>query len=755
MTVWIETSRGSSVPPRPTRRATDEDADLIARLIAVSNALGRAMTVDEVAGTLFHESVRAVGAVAGYLAVVSDDGGRLDVLASTGIRRGDLAARKSLGMAEHVPAVVAARTGEPQFIESREDLEARYPDAAAKVVGHGAMAVLPLGGDPVLGVLVLRYAEAREFDERARQFLGAVAGQASLALGRAQLWQAERRAREVSEAAHRRLDFLARAGANVGQSLDLTSTLARVMDVLVPEFADGAMVELVDERGHLKLARLAHRDTVRERLLRSMLDRYPNDADPGYVGLGVVETGDARLFAVLDDADLRGYARDEQHLDLLLRSRSATSMALPLAARGRRIGVLTVSRDPELPAYTEADLDLGEQLAMRVALAIDNAQLLAEKSTVARSLQGTLLPPHMPDVPGLDLAARYHPAAGDTDLGGDFYDVFPLSGQSWGVVIGDVAGKGVEAASLTALARYTVRGAAMREPSPSRVLEVVNRAILESRSGERFATMVFAVLEPVADGTRVRLSCGGHPLPLLLTSYGAVKPVGVAGSALGLFDDVELGEVEVLLRPGDALVLFTDGLIEARTPDGSFAPDLVDDALRLSTGLVADDIANAVDRAVFDLEQGFHRDDLALLVLRAPHPSDRPSHRLEISVERSKAGVPAARRAVTSWLQAEDADQSVIGDAALVVSELCSNAVRAARSHVFVRAWREGPSVVLEVEDDGPGFDADLIRDVPVTEPTLEVGRGLFIVGKVADEFTTRFDPGGTTVRCRLERLAR
>lgn len=741
------------MPPRPTRRATDEDADLIARLIAVSNALGRAMTVDEVAGRVFRESVRAVGAAAGYLAVVSDDGETLEVLASTGIDTGDLASQGAFAMADDLAPVHVTLSGQPMFIASRDDLVARYPHVADGVLGHQAMAVLPLGGEPTFGVLVLRYAAAREFDDRARQFLGAVAGQAALALGRAQLWQAERQAREVAEAAHCRLDFLARAGAKVGQSLDLTSTLARVMDVIVPEYADGAMVELVDERDGLKLARLAHRDTARERLLRSMLDRYPNDAVTEYAGRTVIDTGSPILFAELPDEYFSSYAQDDAHLELLMRVRAKSAMALPLVARGRRIGVLTVGRDDGAPAFDEDDLDLGEQLAMRVALAIDNARLLAEKSMIARSLQGTLLPPHMPDVPGLDLAARYHPAAGDADLGGDFYDVFPLSGQSWGVVIGDVAGKGVEAAALTALARYTVRGAAMREASPSRVLEVVNRAILESRSGERFATMVFAVLEPASDGTRVRLSCGGHPLPLLLTSYGSVKPVGVAGSALGLFDDVELGEVEVLLRPGDSLVLFTDGLIEARTPDGSFAPELVDDVLRLATGLCAEDVANAIDKAVFDLEQGFHRDDLAMLVVRAPHPSDKPSRRLELTVERSRAGVPVARRAVTAWLEQEDADAALIGDAALVVSELCANAVRAARSQVSVRAWREGPAVVVEVEDDGPGFDADLARDTLPAEPTLEVGRGLFIVGQVADEFTTRFDPAGTTVRCRLEHV--
>jgi serine phosphatase RsbU (regulator of sigma subunit)/anti-sigma regulatory factor (Ser/Thr protein kinase) len=736
--------RGASVSERALAREY-QASDLVARLTAVSTALGGAMTVDEVAGAVFAEAVRAVGADAGYLTVHVD--GRLDVVAAIGIPQQDPAAGGSFTLDDDVPPVKVVRTGQPVFLSRREDV---LQFAGADRVTASAAAALPLETDTVLGAIVLRYNEPQDFDEDTRFFLTAVARQAALALSRAQLWEAERRARAELETAQARLSFLARAGALVGQSLDLTTTLARVTDVCVPEFADSALVELVDERGELQLARLVHRDTGVERLLRSMLDRYPHTADERYPGRTVLETGRPVFVRDIPVEALATFARDEQHHDLLVRTRVSSAMTLPLMARGRRIGVLSLGREPGADPFDDEDLELAEQLALRVALAIDNARLLAERSAVVRSLQASLLPPHMPDVPGLDLAARYHPAGGDADVGGDFYDVFPLSGDAWGVVIGDVTGKGTEAAALTALSRYTVRGAAMREPSPARVLEVVNRAILGSRSGERFATMVLAVVEPSGDGMRVRLASGGHPSPLLLTSYGSVQAISAEGCALGMFPDAQLEEAELVLRPGDSLVLFTDGLIEARRPDGSFAPDLVHDVLRLATGLSAEEIAGAVEKAVFDLEQGHHRDDLALLVVRVPHQSETPARRFEIAVDRARSGVPAARRAVTEFLHESEVAQEALDDIGLVVTELCTNAIRAARTQVLLRAWCDDASVTIEVEDDGPGFDPSVAKAERGPDPELEVGRGLWIVDQLVDELTTRFDPSGTVVRCRF-----
>jgi serine phosphatase RsbU (regulator of sigma subunit) len=195
-----------------------------------------------------------------------------------------------------------------------------------------------------------------------------------------------------------------------------------------------------------------------------------------------------------------------------------------------------------------------------------------------------------------------------------------------------VCGKGAPAASLTALARYTVRAGAIDEGQPGNVLRLLNRAILDAKPGpgdplralgvdERFCTIAFAVVEPAAGSVKLTLACAGHPLPQLLRSSGDVVAVGVPGTMVGLFEEVELVEVPVTLEPGDALVFYTDGYIEARSPGGAFAPDLIAEALSGAVGASAEEIAAIIDRAVAAFEDGGQRDDRALLVLKVPEPS--------------------------------------------------------------------------------------------------------------------------------------
>jgi serine phosphatase RsbU (regulator of sigma subunit) len=181
--------------------------------------------------------------------------------------------------------------------------------------------------------------------------------------------------------------------------------------------------------------------------------------------------------------------------------------------------------------------------------------------------------------------------------------------------MGDVCGKGVAAASLTALARYTVRAGAI-EGAPASVLRLLNRAILDSDAGERFCTIAHARLEPSEGRARVTLACGGHPLPLLLRADGTVEEVGLPGTAVGLFPEVQLTEVELTLEAGDALAFYTDGFTEARTPDGRFDNDLLPKVLATAAGHDAEGIAEIVEREVLAFQGGRPRDDMALLVVR-------------------------------------------------------------------------------------------------------------------------------------------
>ena len=245
---------------------------------------------------------------------------------------------------------------------------------------------------------------------------------------------------------------------------------------------------------------------------------------------------------------------------------------------------------------------------------------------LAEALQASLLPPHLPVIPGIELASRYRAAGGEGQVGGDFFDVFPLADGGWAVTIGDVSGRGPRAAALTALARYTIRAAAVGFTLGSDVLRVLNdvvRSELEGTDelGERFLTVAYLVVKTSPDGVRVSLACGGHPPPLVLRESGDVEETECHGELVGAFEVVEVADVELALAPGDAVVLFTDGAIEGRGVDGPFGEERLREVVRGCRGLSAHQVAGALEQAVLDYLGGKGQDDLAIVVLRLPAAS--------------------------------------------------------------------------------------------------------------------------------------
>ncbi len=244
-------------------------------------------------------------------------------------------------------------------------------------------------------------------------------------------------------------------------------------------------------------------------------------------------------------------------------------------------------------------------------------------AALARTLQESLLPPDLPDVRGVELATRYHPAGEGLDVGGDFYDVFQTSPRAWGIVVGDVCGKGAEAARLTALARYTVRAASMQARTPSRILAMLNEALLRQNSleaddaDERFASVVYASLRRTRNGISLAVSSGGHPPALLVQPDGTVRPVGTGGTLLGLFRNADLVDEALELHPGDVLVLYTDGVTEARGPDGELGEEGLIEVLRRCAGASAKDLAGELERVVLAHQGGVAHDDIAILAVRA------------------------------------------------------------------------------------------------------------------------------------------
>ncbi|HWH34353.1 MAG TPA: SpoIIE family protein phosphatase [Acidimicrobiales bacterium] len=244
-------------------------------------------------------------------------------------------------------------------------------------------------------------------------------------------------------------------------------------------------------------------------------------------------------------------------------------------------------------------------------------------ATLARTLQQSLLPPALPEIPGAELAARYHPAGSGLEIGGDFYDVFRTGRGRWGIVVGDVCGKGAEAARFTALARYTVRAASMTAPGPAQVLDTLNRAMLRQNDNlsddgvERFATVAYASLRRIGGRLSLILSSGGHPCALVVRSSGRVEPVAAQGMALGLFPGADLREARISLSAGDSLVLYTDGVTEARTDGVFFGEERLMEELGRRGGSRASELAEALERAVLDHQGGEAADDIAILVVAA------------------------------------------------------------------------------------------------------------------------------------------
>jgi len=292
-----------------------------------------------------------------------------------------------------------------------------------------------------------------------------------------------------------------------------------------------------------------------------------------------------------------------------------------LRSAGRPLGMLEVADRPERE-FTPRDEAILAQLGQLAAVAIAKTQAYMRERHIAHVLQRSLLPPTLPAVPGLSTAVRFIAAGEGVEVGGDFYDLFRARGQAVAALIGDVCGKGPEAASVTALARHTLRAAAAYEARPSAVLTLLHRALREARDDGRFCTVAYCDFEVRRDGVRMVLCCGGHPLPLVVRAGGAAEPVGRLGTLLGGDVEPALSDVVVDLAPGDLVVLYTDGVTEVRAGRKEmFGHRDLAALLARCAGLPAASVAQRVQDAVLKAARGRPRDDIAILVVGAsPQP---------------------------------------------------------------------------------------------------------------------------------------
>jgi serine phosphatase RsbU (regulator of sigma subunit) len=296
------------------------------------------------------------------------------------------------------------------------------------------------------------------------------------------------------------------------------------------------------------------------------------------------------------------------------------TVVLPLVARNRVIGMLTLGR-PTDDHFRQEILELAEDLSRRAALALDNARLYSERTAISQSLQRSLLPPGLPQIPGVEVDVIYRAAGEGNEVGGDFYDLFPINDHAYGFAIGDVCGTGPEAAAVTGLARHALRLLAREGLGGPAVLERLNAAILDEGARSRFLTLLYGELWPQEDGSALlKVVCAGHPLPLRLRQDGTVEPAAEPQPLLGVMDDLELYEETVTLAPGDVLLCVTDGVTERREGSRMLGDDGLTEVLTTCTGLTAGAVTARIMRAVERFAAEPPSDDMAILAMRVPEP---------------------------------------------------------------------------------------------------------------------------------------
>jgi PAS domain S-box-containing protein len=503
---------------------------------------------------------------------------------------------------EHHRAIGARLRDARLGIEPREPgfvTEIVRPDGA-RVPIEAAGRPLPAEGDDRLVVI------ARDITERHHQ-----------EAERERLLRTEQAARRASEAAHARVRLLADASALLERSMSDEESLQDVAELLVAQLSDAAMIDVLGRDGRIRRLGAASRAPGGDRLLRTLAEGHRLQPASEHPIPRALREQQATFLDDPAERHMRDVARTDDELALFRDAAGRSLAVVPLVARGRSVGVLTVGWQKAGRRPTRDEWSLVEALAQRIALAIDGALQYQERAYVARTLQQSLLPGTLPTVPGVDLAAEYVAGGEGMEVGGDFFDVFAIGAEDeWAAVIGDVCGKGAEAAAVTALARYTLRAVSTRSPSPAATLATLNDEMLRQMPEPRFLTAVLGhlVVAP-SGGARVTLASGGHLPPVLLRTDGTTEVADCRGMLLGVEADARAVDCLFTLGVGDALVLYTDGITEARA-ERPIAPAALAEALRPALDEGAAAIARrAVDVAAEHARAGL-RDDVAVLVLR-------------------------------------------------------------------------------------------------------------------------------------------
>jgi PAS domain S-box-containing protein len=413
--------------------------------------------------------------------------------------------------------------------------------------------------------------------------------------------------------------FMAGASRVLASSMDYGETLKRVARLAVPQIADWCAIDLVGERGQIERVAVHHADPEKLELAERLGRAYRPALDEQAGVPDVIRTGEARIFTDIQPEELAAYARDREHLKLLSEVGAKAVLIVPMVGATGPIGAITLVSSESLRRLSAADLVLAERLGRRAGTAVENARLYTERTRIAHILQQALLPESLPEIPGAELQALYCAVGELNDVGGDFYDVFDYDAERWVLVIGDVCGKGPRAAGVTALARHTLRAAAMSGQTPTEMLQTLHRALRRQPPGADLCTVCLVTMTATSERVRLTVALAGHPPPLLVEADGTVRQLGKPGTLLGMLDPISIVESEVELRAGQTLVLYTDGVPDAGRPGHQLGEDGLIELCSQAPGHSLHELLKRIERTALALAEGKPHDDIALLALRLTH----------------------------------------------------------------------------------------------------------------------------------------
>jgi GAF domain-containing protein len=600
-------------------RATAEERRANERLRFVTRAGEVLSSTLDFERTLRQLADLAVAGLGDWCVVhVPDDQGtiRVAVVASSDpellpeLRRLTAVERASSAEFATLQRVLGNRTSEMQTAETAGVAGDTPLDDERRSDGHplGARAtiVVPLtAAGRTFGAMTVATTRSQGFSSSEIAVAEQLADWAALSLANADLFR-------QGESARARVALVSDVSELLAQELHYPAAFRRLAEVLARRFADVVLIDTLDPQGAIERVLALHRDPAKQPLADELRMQYAPSLSGKHPVARVIRGGGAEYASEMPAEFLRETTLDERHFRLVTELGFSSFMCLPLEARGRILGALTLVSTSPAHRYGPEDLQLGQEIARRAGVRIENARLYEEQRHIATTLQRSLLPASLPVVPGVEVAVRYWAQGEGTEVGGDFYDVFGTSTDTWMLMVGDVCGKGPEAAAFVGAARHSARALATQGLGPVPLLEALNRSLIDLPAEGRFCTAVVAEIRPSERGIALAVAAAGHPAPIVVRRDGAIQHVDAKGALLGVFDEIHLTPSSLILEPGDSVFFFTDGVLERPSGDVGRTRDLS----ALLQGAERSSLDDVMARIEGELKPGTLLDDVALAALR-------------------------------------------------------------------------------------------------------------------------------------------